>query len=207
MKLLGFGVFMSALMKTIMTILHIIALIVVNLLVYFGLWIPLVYMIITGILMLGGGLDLAVLDTNTILFYCGLALCFAGSIVITIRHLIIMPLKDMMNISDAKKKIKEKKQLEKQRKLYMSDPAKYFIKYEGEMPHDSHPVYLQTKKERANTLPPIVYRSNVDQSIIVHEYSNHFEVFREYNGKCTRIDIKEKPKEDEKKHKKHSSKK
>ena len=197
---------MTALMKTIMTVLHILALVIINLLVYFGLWIPLIYMIITGILMLTGGLNLSVIDTNTIIFYCGLALCFVGSIIITIRHLIVMPLKEMMNISDAKKKIKDKKELDKQRRLYMSDPAKYFIKYEGEMPHDSHPVYLQSKKERATSLPPVVYKSNVDQSIIIHEYSNHYEVYREQNGRCTRIDIKEKPKEEEDKKKQRKSK-
>ena len=205
MKLLGFGVFMTALMKTIIKVFQIVILVTLNLAVYFGLWIPIVYMIICGILMLTGGLDLTIMDTNTILFYCGLALCLAGSVVISIRHLLIIPIKEMINVSDAKNKIKDKQELDKKRKLYIANPAKYFIKYEGEMPHDSHPVYLQSKKERENTPPPLIYRSNVDTSIVIHEYSNHYEIYREVNGNCERIDIKEKPREDESKKKKKKS--
>ena len=202
MRLLGFGIFMTALMKTIMKVLQVISLILLNLIVYFGLWIPLIYMIISGILMLTGGLDLTVMNSNTVIFYCGLSLCFVGSIIITIRHLIVTPIKEMMDVSEARRKIKDKADLEREKKLYHSDPGKYFIKYEGQMPHDSHPMYYQTKKERIKNPPPMIYRSNVDAKIIVHEYANHFEIFRDNHGKYERIDIREKPNEDP--NKKHS---
>lgn len=196
MKGFGLGLILSTIVKFIFRFLELLFTIIASLLLYFGLWIPVLYLAITGIFMLLGGIDLNVLNTNTVLFYIGLVLSLIGSVVITIRHLIIKPLNEVIKTRQAKNELKKRRELLKEKKLYQKDPAKYFVKYEGGLPHPSHPVYYQSDRERREQTPPLVYRSNVDPSIIVHEYSSHFEVFREYpNGKIVKIDIKEKPQE------------
>lgn len=167
--------------------------IIANLLFYFGLWIPAIYMIICGILMLTGSLDPTVLSTNTILFYIGLALTLIGSVIITVRNLIVKPIHQMLESGRAKRELKERKLAEKKQKLYEKNPVKYFKKYEGGMPHKSHPYY-NPNISRKGFVPPKIYRSKNNPSIIVHEYANHFDVFQEYpNGSFRLIDVREKP--------------
>lgn len=99
-----------------------------------------------------------------------------------------------MDYRKAKKEFKQKQEEVKKQKLYEKDPAKYFMKYEGELPHQSHPAYTHDKSERKQYAPPLVYRSQNNNSIIIHEYETHFDVFREYsNGEIQLIDVKEKP--------------
>lgn len=204
---LGFAVILTGIVKAIYKVLEVVAIIILELLVYFGLWIPTVYMIITGICMLTGNLDLSQYNVSTIIFYIGLALCLLGSLVITIRHLIINPIGDIIEERKVKKQFKHNQELEKQRMMYENDPAKYYAKYEGQAPHPSHPVYRQDKNERKENHPPLVYRSNVDPSIIVHEYKDYFEVYREDpHGNVARIDIREKLIEDGKTKKKKRKK-
>lgn len=191
---MGFVAFMTLVMKSIFKVLHFIIVLIANLLVYFGLWIPFVYLIICGILMLVGDLNISVMNTNTIIFYTGLALTLLGSLVITIRHLIIIPLNQFMDYRKAKKEFKEKQNEIKKQKLYEKNPAKYFMKYEGKLPHESHPAYTYNENERKQYAPPLVYRSRNNKNIIIHEYETHFDVFREYaNGELQLIDVKEKP--------------
>lgn len=143
--------------------------------------------------MLTGGLDLTVLNINTIIFYIGLALTLLGSLIITVRHLIIKPIRELMESEKAKRELRERKEEEKKQRMYENKPIKYFKKYEGGMPHKSHPYY-DPNIDRKGFTPPKVYRSNKNPTIIIHEYSNHFKVFKEYpNGDFKMIDVKDKP--------------
>ena len=179
----------KAIYKIVCAVLYVLA----HILVYFGLWIPAIYMIIAGILMLTGGLDITTINVNSIIFYIGLALTLIGSLIITIRHLIIKPIRQMLESERAKRELWERKENEKKKRLYEKKPIKYFKKYEGGMPHKSHPYY-DPNIDRKGFIPPKVYRSSKNPSIIIHEYSNHFKVFQEYpNGDYKMIDVKDKP--------------
>lgn len=179
----------KAIYKIVCAVLYVLA----HILLYFGLWIPAIYMIIAGILMLTGGLDITTINVNSIIFYIGLALTLIGSLIITIRHLIIKPIRQMLESERAKRELWERKENEKKQRLYEKKPIKYFKKYEGGMPHKSHPYY-DPNIDRKGFIPPKVYRSSKNPSIIIHEYSNHFKVFQEYpNGDFKMIDVKDKP--------------
>lgn len=214
MKLFGIAAFLAATVKILYKILEIIVLTVFSLLVYFGLWIPVLYLCITGIFIIMGSIDLTTINTNSILFFIGLSLTLLGSLIITVRHLIINPISDIIKTRKSKQEFKKIQQTERERMMYEKDPAKYFAKYEGGPPHHSHPVYRQDREQRHDNPPPLVYHSNVDPSLIIHEYSHHFEIFREdNNGRMHRIDIREKPRDmlaentdDNKKKKKKKSK-
>lgn len=192
----------KAIYKIVCAILYVLA----HILVYFGLWIPAVYMIIAGILMLAGGLDITTININSIIFYIGLALTLIGSLIITIRHLIIKPIRQMLESERAKRELWERKENEKKQRLYEKKPIKYFKKYEGGMPHKSHPYY-DPNIDRKGFIPPKVYRSSKNPSIIIHEYSNHFKVFQEYpNGDYKMIDVKDKPQNTERNRRKKNYK-
>lgn len=192
----------KAIYKIVCAVLYVLA----HILVYFGLWIPAVYMIIAGILMLTGGLDITTININSIIFYIGLALTLIGSLIITIRHLIIKPIRQMLESERAKRELWERKENEKKQRLYEKKPIKYFKKYEGGMPHKSHPYY-DPNIDRKGFIPPKVYRSSKNPSIIIHEYSNHFKVFQEYpNGDYKMIDVKDKPQNTERNRRKKNYK-
>lgn len=192
----------KAIYKIVCAVLYVLA----HILVYFGLWIPAIYMIIAGILMLTGGLDITTINVNSIIFYIGLALTLIGSLIITIRHLIIKPIRQMLESERAKRELWERKENEKKQRLYEKKPIKYFKKYEGGMPHKSHPYY-DPNIDRKGFIPPKVYRSSKNPSIIIHEYSNHFKVFQEYpNGDYKMIDVKDKPQNTERNRRKKNYK-
>lgn len=179
--------------KAIYKIVKLVVQILAYILVYFGLWIPAAYMLVCGILMLTGGLDITTVSISSVLFYIGLALTLLGSLIITIRHLILNPIKQLIESEKAKRELISRKEAEKRQKLYEKNPIKYFKKYEGGMPHKSHPYYDPNISRKGFT-PPKVYRSRNNRSIIVHEYPTHFKVFREYsNGDFELIDVKDKP--------------
>lgn len=179
--------------KTIYKIVKLVLVLIANILFYFGLWIPAIYLLICGILMLTGGLNISVLNTNTILFYVGLGLTLIGSLIITIRNLIVKPIRQVLESNRAKRELQMRKLEQKKQKMYEKNPIKYFKKYEGGMPHKSHPYY-NPNIDRKGFTPPKVYRSRNNASIIVHEYPTHFNVFQEYkNGDFKLIDVKEKP--------------
>ena len=191
--MLGITAILAWVIKAIYHIVKVVLYIVAYLLLYFGLWIPAIYMLICGILMLTGGLDLAVLNSNTILFYIGLAITLTGSLIISIRNLIVKPVKQIAESNKAKRELQAKKDASKRQKMYEKNPEKYFRKYEGGMPHKSHPYY-DPNISRKGFVPPKIYRSKNNPTILIHEYENHFKVFRDYpNGDFKLIDIREKP--------------
>lgn len=193
MRILGLTAIFAWIIKAVIKIAKILLHVIAYMLLYFGLWIPAIYMIICGILMLTGGLNISVLDTNTILFYIGLALTLIGSLIISVRNLIVKPIKQIIESEKAKRELQQRKDADKRQKMYEKKPVKYFKKYEGGMPHKSHPYY-DPNISRKGFIPPKVYRSNNNPSIIIHEYHNHFKVFQEYtNGDFKLIDVKEKP--------------
>ncbi len=139
--MVGFTAILLVIAKAIYKIVKFALNILAHIFVYFGLWIPGIYLLICSILILTGGLDPKVINTNSIIFYIGLAITMLGSLIITVRHLIIQPIHQVLESERAKRELWERKEKEKRQKLYEKNPIKYFKKYEGGMPHKSHPYY------------------------------------------------------------------
>lgn len=198
MKGFGIGLILSALVKAIIKIIDALFTLIANLLLYFGLWIPFVYMLFACGLLIWGGLDLKVAGVERNLFYFGLSLALLGSLIITIRNLFVVPIKDFAKYKQAKRDYRKKQDEKKKQELYKKNPSKYFIKYEGAMPPKEHPVYGTSAKER-DRIPPLIYRSNQDPRLIIHEFDDRFEIFREDNGRIYLIDTKSKTKKSKKK--------
>lgn len=192
MKGFGLGLIFSAIIKGIIRLFKLLFLVIADILLYFGLWVVGAYMLFAVCLMIWLGLDLNIAGVDTNLFYFGLALACLCSLIISVRNLILKPFKEFVEAQQVKSEYKRRKEESAKRELYRRRPNKYYAKYPEELPPVGHPIYTQDKKER-KAPAPLIYRSEKDNDIIIHEYPDRFEIFREENHKIFHIDTKDKP--------------
>lgn len=191
MKGFGIGLIFSFIIKIALRVFDVLMYIIADLLIYFGLWIPSLYMLITGGFMLFGNLDITVPSVPTVLFYVGLSLALIGSIIITVRNMILKPLKDHIKYRAVRKEYKRNQAELKRKEMYQKHPDKYFAKYEEEAPPLDHPVYNSTRKTRT-TLPHKTYRSKQDPTLIIHEYDEKYIIYKDCGDHFYQIDEKKK---------------
>lgn len=106
---------------------------------YFGLYVPFFYFLYGLIIHLTLGVVLFDFSTNSQLYLLGLLLCLVSSVIISVRNIILTPLKSALKFYDSRKR-----------------PEK-----------------------------PLVYRSELMPDLIIYEYENRYEVYRDYNGRLT----------------------
>lgn len=191
MKGFGIGLVFSYIIKITLRVFDVLMYIIADLLVYFGLWIPSVYMLFTGGFMLFGKLDITTLSTASVLFYVGLSLALIGSLIITIRNLIVKPIKEHIKYREVRKEYKNNKAKLKRTELYQKHPDKYFAKYEDDAPPLDHPVYNSTRKNRT-TPPHKTYRSKQDPTLIIHEYEDKYVIYKDCGDHFYQLDEKKK---------------
>lgn len=195
MKLLGIGILVTTLFKTLWKIIKAAVMAVAYVLLYFGLWVPFLYMLVALIPIIGYDLDITVMSTNSFIFYVGLVLSIIASIILTIRNLIVKPIKDIKSYKKRKSEYKARKELAKRRELYRNNPDKYYAIYGDVIPHTDSELLKLTNKNRDNlpTETPRIYRSDVNFDIIVHEYKEYFDVYRDMGDHIEYIERKPKP--------------
>lgn len=204
MKLLGIGLIMSTLFKAIYRLSKVIIMAIAHVLLYFGLWVPSIYMIVALIPIIKFDLDITVMSVDSFIFYLGLVLSLVAAIALSIRNMVVKPVKDLINYKKRKIEFRSRKELAKRRELYRKNPGKYFAIYGEALPHTDSELLQLSQKERGE-LPyetPQIYRSNVNYDIIIHEYSEYFDVFRDMGDHIEYIERKKKPKKVQKKSKK-----
>ena len=110
-----------------------------TIMLYFGLYVPFFYFLYRFIIHLTLGVALFDFSTNSQLYLLGLLLCLVSSVIISVRNIILTPLKSALKFYDSRKR-----------------PEK-----------------------------PLVYRSELMPDLIIYEYENRYEVYRDYNGRLT----------------------
>lgn len=110
-----------------------------TIMLYFGLYVPFFYLLYGLIIHLTLGVALFDFSTNSQLYLLGLLLCLVSSVIISVRNIILTPLKSALKFYDSRKR-----------------PEK-----------------------------PLVYRSELMPDLIIYEYENRYEVYRDYNGRLT----------------------
>lgn len=122
---------------------------VISVLLFFGLYVPFLHLVFGGALWLFAGINPFDLSVNSQLYIFGLTLCFADSVIITVRNLLFKPIRSMFELVTAVK--------------YKSEGRSY-------------------KPES-----PKIYRSKANPDLIVYEYSDRYELFREHNGRLLQV--------------------
>lgn len=162
-------------------------------LVFFGLWIPFFYAL--------GGVILYLIfhfnpfdgSQNSVLYLVGFGLCCVGSVIITIRKLILKPLKSVAEgykkplwtrkdeVNGNEEKEEEAPNKTKKRRERVTKPEET----EAEKPLLSeNPSNKDSLTQEESALPrayreePKVYYSTREPNTLIHEYNDRFEVYR-----------------------------
>lgn len=186
-KFLG-GMAMATILKllfyTISTAIKLIA----NIMVFFGLYVPFFYLMYGELLILFAGFTIVPYNAEVGLFVFGLVISLFCSVIITVRNLIVNPVKAVFGRNDKTYKVKYKERLRpsmdyhggafpRPRRRYIAPPRR--SEQYGYLTIDSPREYmnrLDSFYER-----PDVYRSEINPSIIVYEYHDRFDLYR-HNG-------------------------
>lgn len=166
MKGLGFlfGLSFSTVLKVVCKFFKSVVTFIAEVLYYFGLYVPLAYLIYGGILYGVFQFDPFSLSTDSKLYLFGLGLCFVASIIITVKTLIVKPLKSLF-----------------------SKPRT--INDEAENESDGGEKRRKSFKRRGGDFEaPYIYESEVNPGVIVYEYANRFDLY-EPDGKGALIPV------------------
>ena len=207
LTIIAAGIFF--LLKIVYWILKLIVSVLADIFIFFGLYIPALFLIFGVVLTKFTDFSFTSLDTNLNLYVVGLGLCVLCAVIITIRNLIIRPFK----IVFGKTKEKTKKTLADRPKFKREDKEdrrrveeKSFDKRQDEKSFDEKDKREESiDNEREER--PLIYRSEIYPEIIVHEYEDRFDLYKEVDGygkKFFRTEYKEQEKSKSKKSRKKS---
>lgn len=160
-KILSFifaGLFFAV--KIVYWLLKAIIILLGKILVFFGLYIPGVYLLLGAVLTKFNVFSFSALDTRLNLFVLGLILCTICALIIAIRNLIVKPFATVL-------------------KKFGEDTKKEFVDKRPKMKKNP-----KDKPRREESPYPLVYRSQIYPDITVHEYEDRFDLYRDdKNGK------------------------
>lgn len=125
--------------------------------VYFGLYVPFFYLIVGCVLVGLGAFSFEVMSINAILFYIGLALCFAVAVCLFVRSY-----------------------GRKSPSCVAEGSAQAIRQAAGNRPRLPQKKNRKTaaKPDRAGpTETPLIYYSELEPNLLIHEYSDRFDVF------------------------------
>lgn len=110
-----------------------------TIMLYFGLYIPFFYFLYGLIIHLTLNVTLFDFSTNSQLYLLGLLLCCVSAVIITVRNIVLAPIKSALKFMDRNKRPEE----------------------------------------------PLVYRSELMPDLVIYEYSDRYDVFRDCNGRLS----------------------
>lgn len=161
------GLALGSVLRFIASVLELILRIIINLLLFFGLWLPLVYALFGLALYLGLGFNPLDWELEGQLYISGFATCILCSLIITIRNLIVKPAKQVFD--GFRTPLWQRKKDKKIELVEIQKPKKTITNSGKNL----------IKKEK-----PIIYYSSVEPDILIHEYADRFEIFKVENNKA-----------------------
>jgi hypothetical protein len=129
----------ATVLKTVLRIISLILKLISTLLLYFGLYIPFFYLVYGVLLHLLAGVPLFDFSMQSQLYMLGLLLTVVSAVIISVRNLIMTPLRDAVAFFDRNNQPEQ----------------------------------------------PMIYRSELLPDLIIHEYHDRYDVFRDVNGRVT----------------------
>ncbi|MGI6702352.1 MAG: hypothetical protein ACOX3U_07865 [Christensenellales bacterium] len=158
---------------------------IANIMVFFGLYVPFFYLIFGEMLLLFAGFSLTPYNTNVGLFIFGLVLSCFCSVIITVKNLILKPIKAVFG-RDSDKEIRYPIRRRPIRYTGGRYPAPRRTLPPPIRSREYGYLRIDSPKEYFDRLDyyyerPDVYRSELNQDIIVYEYRDRFDLYR-HNG-------------------------
>jgi hypothetical protein len=161
------GLALGSVLRFIVSALELILRILINLLIFFGLWLPLVYALFGLALYLALGFNPLDWNLEGQLYISGFATCVLCSLIITVRNLIVKPAKQVF---DGFKTPLWKRAKDKNIELVEITKSKATVK--------------QPKKKSEKEEKPSIYYSAIEPDTLIHEYSDRFEIYKIEDNKA-----------------------
>lgn len=189
MKGLTLSASLITLLKGLIKLFNVIITIIARIMLLLGLWVPFFYIVISIIIMLSFKTNILSMTGYNYLYIIGLILCIIISIIITIRNLLLKPIKELINYRKVQLEYDKRRAEAREKKLYEKNPKRYFAT-KGKLPDEDSEYYNKKGKVTNIDELPKIYRSEINNDIIIHEYKEKFEVFLEKENEIVHIDTK-----------------
>lgn len=189
MKGLTLSASLITLLKGLIKLVNVIITIIARIMLLLGLWVPFFYIVISIILMLSFKTNILSMTGYNYLYIIGLILCIIISVIITIRNLLLKPIKELINYRKVQLEYDKRKAEAREKRLYEKNPKRYFAT-KGKLPDEDSEYYNKKGKVTNIDELPKIYRSEINNEIIIHEYKDKFEVFLEKENEIVHIDTK-----------------
>lgn len=189
MKGLTLSASLITLLKGLIKLVNVIITIIARIMLLLGLWVPFFYIVISIIIMLSFKTNILSMTGYNYLYIIGLILCIIISVIITIRNLLLKPIKELINYRKVQLEYDKRKAEAREKKLYEKNPKRYFAT-KGKLPDEDSEYYNKKGKITNIDELPKIYRSEINNDIIIHEYKDKFEVFLEKENEIVHIDTK-----------------
>ena len=152
--------------------------------VFFGLEIPLVYMLYGAILKAIFGFDVGAGDINATLYTWGFYVSLALAVVVTIRHIITPDGAKTRYVAKHSREDKPKKKwweiFKKPKTNGAPESVRSYAPTARPAPRPAPPAEVRTQ--------PMVYRSKVNPELLIYEYPDRYDVYRD--GRLHAIEYK-----------------
>lgn len=189
MKGLTLSASLITLLKGLIKLVNVIITIIARIMLLLGLWVPFFYIVISVILMLSFKTNILSVTGYNYLYIIGLILCIIISVIITVRNLLLKPIKELINYRKVQLEYDKRKAEAREKRLYEKNPKRYFAT-KGKLPDEDSEYYNKKGKITNIDELPKIYRSEINNDIIIHEYKDKFEVFLEKENEIVHIDTK-----------------
>lgn len=189
MKGLTLSASLITLLKGLIKLVNVIITIIARIMLLLGLWVPFFYIVISIIIMLSFKTNILSMTGYNYLYIIGLILCIIISVIITIRNLLLKPIKELINYRKVQLEYDKRKAEAREKRLYEKNPKRYFAT-KGKLPDEESEYYNKKGKITNIDELPKIYRSEINNEIIIHEYKDKFEVFLEKENEIVHIDTK-----------------
>lgn len=189
MKGLTLSASLITLLKGLIKLVNVIITIIARIMLLLGLWVPFFYIVISIIIMLSFKTNILSMTGYNYLYIIGLILCIVISVIITIRNLLLKPIKELINYRKVQLEYDKRKAEAREKRLYEKNPKRYFAT-KGKLPDENSEYYNKKGKITNIDELPKIYRSEINSEIIIHEYKDKFEVFLEKENGIVHIDTK-----------------
>ncbi len=182
-KFLG-GMAVVTIFKLIFYIVSTAIKLIANIMVFFGLYIPFFYLIYGEMLLLFTDFTITPYTPELGLYIFGLVLCLFCSVILSIRNLIVKPVKAIFGRDTKYREEPIRRPPMRYRGGRYPSPRRYFhppvrSREYGYYRIDSPREYI----ERLDSYyeKPEIYRSEMNPDLIIYEYMNRFDIYR-HNG-------------------------
>ncbi len=203
------GIFVGSIFRLIIYVISTVIKLTANIMIFFGLYVPFFYLLYGEALILFADFAILPYTADTGLYLFGLVLSLFCSVIITIKSLLVNPIKSIFG-RDEKEDIPTPHY--NNQNYYQQEPPNierdYSEQYNLENRRDNYSPYrtdsgyfrLESREEffsrtagtRTHNESPDIYRSENNPDLVIYEYHNKYDIYRVQDNSLEYLETKPK---------------